>query len=278
MAPQTRSGQKASAAKPNSKDTKPKAETAGAKRKRKDQPEDKTGSSATEAGEENEPPAKKPEIDHKKASSDKLDKILLKYGTVPLSDLGLESPTEPTPETVLAHLLNAMLTSARISHELATKTVKEVFKANYHHLDILKKSSWQERTEVLTDGGYTRYREKTATALGELADLISDKYHSDLNFLREKADDSPDKIRKLVKEVKGFGDVGVNIFCDSAQAIWPSLAPFIDPRSLQTAKQLGLGNDVDKLYAAVGKDPLKMAQLCTALTTIRLDKREAEFE
>ena len=43
-------------------------------------------------------------------------------------------------------------------------------------MNVLKKSSWEERTQVLTEGGYTRYREKTATALGELADLILEKY------------------------------------------------------------------------------------------------------
>lgn len=69
-----------------------------------------------------------------------------------------------------------MLTSARISHVLAYESVKCLLEANYHHIATLKKSSWQERVEVLTKGRYTRYREKTATALGELAELIEDKY------------------------------------------------------------------------------------------------------
>ena len=43
-------------------------------------------------------------------------------------------------------------------------------------IETLKKSTWQERTEVLTKGGYTRYREKTATALGELAEFIEKEY------------------------------------------------------------------------------------------------------
>ena len=73
---------------------------------------------------------------------------------------------------MLAHIFNAMLTSARISHELATKSVMCSIEAKYHGLETLKKSSWEERTGVLTRGGYTRYREKTAKGLGEVAQFI----------------------------------------------------------------------------------------------------------
>jgi len=69
-----------------------------------------------------------------------------------------------------------MLTSARINHELAYKSLQCLIEAGYHDLTTLQKSIWKERTEVLTKGGYTRYREKTATALGELAEFVRQKY------------------------------------------------------------------------------------------------------
>lgn len=139
------------------------------------------------------PPRKKTKNDHKQDSESasapasegtktsgtsvaKVHDILSKYGTLPLSDIGLKQATVATPETVLAFVFNAMLTSARISHELAYKSVKFLIEAGYHDIHTLKQSSWQERTEVLTRGGYTRYREKTATALGELADYILGQY------------------------------------------------------------------------------------------------------
>lgn len=106
----------------------------------------------------------------------KLDTLLSKYGVQPLQDTKLPNQHEPTPETVLSLLYLAMLTSARISHELAYRSVQCLIEAGYQDIEVLKKSTWQERTEVLTKGGYTRYREKTATALGELADLIEKKY------------------------------------------------------------------------------------------------------
>lgn len=106
----------------------------------------------------------------------KLNAIMEAYGVLPLSDSGLIGAKESKPETILALVYMAMLTSARISHELAYKSVKCLLEAGYHDLKTLQKSTWQQRTEVLTEGGYTRYREKTATALGELADLVETKY------------------------------------------------------------------------------------------------------
>jgi hypothetical protein len=75
-----------------------------------------------------------------------------------------------------------MLSSARISHGIAAKTVGCVIEAGYHKLDVLAKSSWEERTVVLTDGGYTHYREKTVTALGDLAAFLESKYGMPASF------------------------------------------------------------------------------------------------
>ncbi|KAL9029154.1 MAG: hypothetical protein Q9196_002568 [Gyalolechia fulgens] len=207
----------------------------------------------------------------------KTDSLLSKYGSLPLASLGLPSPSSSTPENVLALVYNAMLTSARISHELAYKSVKCLIDAGYQDIEALSKSTWQERTELLTRGGYTRYREKTATALGDLADFVNDKYGGDLNQLLEEANSSAAQVRRLLKEIKGIGNVGIDIFCDTAQGIWPCLAPFIDPRSMKTAQQCGLGEDLNAIWETTNKDPERMCRLAAALTTVRLEKKEKEF-
>ncbi|KAF2237196.1 hypothetical protein EV356DRAFT_496754 [Viridothelium virens] len=204
--------------------------------------------------------------------------LIEKYGELPLSSNGISEPSTPTASTVLAHIFNAMLTSARISHELASKTVSCVIEAGYADVQTLNSSSWEERTEVLTKGGYTRYREKTATALGDLCEWVLEKWEGDLNNLRKDAEDEPQRIKSKVKEIKGLGDVGVNIFCDTMQGLWICLAPFMDPRSLRTAETIGLGSDVEQMFEAVGRDPEKMASLCMAITKVRLEKRESEFK
>ncbi|KAL9017311.1 MAG: hypothetical protein Q9185_005368 [Variospora sp. 1 TL-2023] len=234
--------------------------------------EDETKHSSTERK------ASKPTASAKQDSVPaKVEQLISTYGTLPLADLDLPNPSESSPENVLALVYNAMLTSARISHELARKSVKCLIEAGYQDIAVLSKSTWKERTEVLTKGGYTRYREKTATGLGELADFVKEKYDNDLNNLLKAADSSPSNIRTRLKEVKGIGNVGLDIFCDTAQHIWPCLAPFIDPRSMKTAQQCGLGDDVDKIWGAVDEDAERMCRLAAALTTVRLEKKEKEF-
>ena len=86
-------------------------------------------------------------------------------------------------------------------------------------------------------------------------------------------------IRSRLKEIKGLGDVGVDIFFDTAQAIWPCLAPFLDPRSAKTAEDIGISGDAQALWETkeVNKDPVAMCKLAGALTKVRLEKRESEF-
>lgn len=140
-----------------------------------------------EAEDATEPPSSKrakeddaraPEELDKSSSSTKTKtyRLLSAYGKLLLQDLNLPEPNSPTPSNLLALVFNAMLTSARISHQLANQSVVCLIEAGYHDVDVLQKSSWDERTEVLTKGGYTHYREKTSTALGELADFVKNKY------------------------------------------------------------------------------------------------------
>ena len=58
---------------------------------------------------------------------------------------------------------------------------------------------------------------------------------------------SKDEVRKLLGQVKGIGKVGLDIFCDTIQGVWPSMAPFLDPRSLKCAESIGTGKSIDEL-------------------------------
>lgn len=81
-----------------------------------------------------------------------------------------------------------------------------------------------------------------------------------------------------MKEIKGLGQVGAEIFLDSVQGVFSNVSPFLDSRSRQTAADLGLGDDVGTIFEAVGSDASTMARLAAGLTRVRLDKREAEFK
>jgi hypothetical protein len=88
---------------------------------------------------------------------------------------------------------------------------------------------------------------------------------------------SPTSIRRTLKNIKCLGDVGVDIFFDTVQSLWPFISPFVDPRSLKTVETIGLGDDDKNLWDAVNQDPQKFCKLVTALTTIRLESKEEEF-
>ncbi|KAF2247433.1 hypothetical protein BU26DRAFT_347982 [Trematosphaeria pertusa] len=215
-----------------------------------------------------------------KPAGSKIDNLIGEFGSVPLSDLGLKDAEKPTAETVLAHIYNALLSSGRIGHNIAHKTLQCLIDENYHDLESLKESTWERRTEVLTDGGYTHYREKTATFLGDLAQLIEDKYDGDAAKFLPGQDEAktPQEAQKVLekrlKEIKGLGPLGVEIFLGTIQTVYPGVAPYIGKRDMGAAKEMGLGT-VQGIWDAVGKDNLRMGQLCAALTKVRLEGRTA---
>ncbi|MCJ1447615.1 MAG: hypothetical protein MMC23_008126 [Stictis urceolatum] len=262
-------------------DTKPEA-TTGEKRKspppapserEPDTKKTKTPASAPRSAQED--PSKPSEPPIPPPMDPKLSALLSTAPPHPIPTLPLSSPTTSTASSLLAHLYHALLSSARISHGLALKTTSTLLQHNYHHFPTLKSSTWEQRTQILTEGGYTRYRERTATHLGDLCTLLGEKYDGDLNNLRKEAGDEPAGIRERVKEFKGIGDVGVGVFCDTVQGMWGCLAPFVDARNKAEVERLGLGG-VEEIWEGVGRDPATMARVVAELTRVRLEGREGE--
>jgi hypothetical protein len=113
----------------------------------------------------------------KPSESPKVHKIIEEFGRQPLEGTPLaKEPLTGSPETVLAMVLDAMLKSRPISHDLSQRAVNKLIDEGYHDIRKLGESSWEERTMVLKDGGYNRYREQGATNLGDLADFVNGQY------------------------------------------------------------------------------------------------------
>lgn len=85
-------------------------------------------------------------------------------------------------------------------------------------------------------------------------------------------------VRVLMKRIRGFGDVGADIFLINVQSVWPAMAPWLDARSLRAAGEIGIGEDVDKMYAELDRDPVAMSRLANGLSTARLEKVVKEYE
>ena len=104
--------------------------------------------------------------------------------------------------------------------------------------------------------------------LGDVCRLLLDRYRGDLRRLRAEAGQDPKQERRLLKEVKGLGEVGVDIFFREAQVVWEELFPFLDRRAAQAARRLGLDADPEAL--AGDRDPEAFARLVAALVRTQL--------
>jgi hypothetical protein len=122
---------------------------------------------------------------------------------------------------------------------------------------------------ALNDAGYTRYQERTATMLGDLTEHLLERWKGDLRRLRDEAGRDEKAERRLLKEFKGVGDVGVDIFFREVQVVWDELVPFADRRALDAAGRLGLPKDPSRILRLSGRPDFP--RLVAALVRVELD-------
>jgi hypothetical protein len=83
--------------------------------------------------------------------------------------------------------------------------------------------------------------------LEDTARHLLDAYGGDLRQLRDAANREPASERELLKEFKGIGDVGADIFLREVQRVWAEVRPFFDDRALESARRLQLPDDPQQL-------------------------------
>jgi endonuclease III len=194
--------------------------------------------------------------------------VLERHGLTYAEEAGIQLEDKPAPLFQLLTL--ALLLSARISAAVATTTAKELFDAGYTTPQAMSRASWRARVNALGRGGYRRYDERTSTMLGEAADHVIHRWHSDLRRLHTEAGDDPQSLTALLTEFKGIGPVGASIFLREAQAVWPRLYPYADTRVERGAERVGLPPSAQSL-ARIAHTPEAMAELSAALVRLSLD-------
>ncbi|MFC8517429.1 endonuclease [Streptomyces sp. NPDC057257] len=179
-----------------------------------------------------------------------------------------------TPQPLYRLLVLALLLSARIRGSIAVDTARELYRAGLRDPRRVAQADWQERVDALGRGGYRRYDERTATQLGDGAELLIERWGGDLRRMRKEADGDVSALRRLLQEVPGMGPAGADIFLREAQRVWPELAPYLDGKALDGAARLGLPKDPDRLVKLAGDT--EPAVLAAALVRAALDKEVAE--
>jgi endonuclease III len=175
-----------------------------------------------------------------------------------------------TPSPLFRLLCASLLFSARISTDIAVAAAHALFERGWTSAEKMAGSTWEERTRTLNEAGYARYDESTSRMLGDTVALLLERYGGDLRNLREQAERNPGQERRLLKEFKGIGDVGADIFFREAQVAWDELFPFADDRSLEGARKLGLPDSPQALVDLAGAEDYP--RLVAALVRMQLQK------
>ena len=177
-----------------------------------------------------------------------------------------------TPSPLFRLLVLSILLSARIRYGLAVDAARALFEQGWTTPQKLARTTWKQRVGVLNRAGYARYDERTASMLGDTCAMLLERYRGDLRRLRADADRVPARERELLKQFKGLGDVGVDIFFREVQVAWDELRPFADRRALDAAGRLGLPTDARALERLVGDGARELARLVAALLRVHLDR------
>ncbi|PWI42825.1 endonuclease [Streptomyces sp. ICBB 8177] len=175
-----------------------------------------------------------------------------------------------TPQPLYQVLVMACLLSARIKASVAIDSARALFEHGMRSPRGMRDATWQQRVDALGEGHYRRYDERTATQLGEGAQLVLDAWGGDLRRVREEADGDPDRLREELRRVPGLGPVGADIFLREVQSLWPEVGPLFDGKAVQGAKRLGLPEQPEKLAGLVARD--ERAVFAAALVRAALDK------
>jgi hypothetical protein len=196
-----------------------------------------------------------------------IEALLQHHGRTYAAELGIALERN-TPSVLYRWLCAATLLSARIGANIAMHAARALAEQGWTTAQKLADASWEQRTRTLNQAGYARYDESTSRMLGDTARMLLDKYGGDLRRLRDVAKRDPARERTLLKECKGIGEVGADIFCREAQIAWDELFPFADRRALEAATRLGLEGHAEKLAGRVSRKDYP--RLLAALVRTRL--------
>ena len=194
--------------------------------------------------------------------------LLRAYGTTYASAAGIKLADKPSPLFQL--LVLTMLSSTRISADIAVAATRELFKAGWRTPQRMHDATWRQRVDALGRGGYRRYDESTSTKLEELSSMVLDEYGGDLRRIRPHGPRAADDLAKVVATFPRIGPTGSRIFCREVQDLWPDVSPYFDDRALKAADRLGLPTEPDRLAKLAPKG--QVAVLAAALVRAELER------
>jgi co-chaperonin GroES (HSP10) len=175
--------------------------------------------------------------------------VLARHGTTFAAEAGISLTDEPAPLFQL--LVLAELLSARIGAGIAVAAAVELTSTGLTTPAKMRSSPRSTRVAALGRAGYRRYDERTATQLGEAAQLVLDRYSGDLRGLADEAAQDVAAAARLLQEFNGIGPTGASVFLREVQQVWPWVRPHLDDRTLAGAQRVGLPREASSLARLV---------------------------
>lgn len=195
---------------------------------------------------------------------DTVRRLLDEAGTTYAQEAGIRLADTPMPLFEL--LVLCMLASKPIDAGIAVRAARELFSDKLRTPDAVLAADRRQMIEAFGRASYARYDESSATRLTDMARAVHDRYGGDLRRLGESRDVGT--VKALLKEFKGIGDTGADIFLREVQDTWTWVRPYFDERARSTAETLGLPGDPAELQRLAGGHT---AALAAALVRAALD-------
>lgn len=189
--------------------------------------------------------------------------LLSEAGTTYAQEAGIRLDDKPMPLFEL--LVLCMLASKPIDAGIAVRAARELFAAKLRTPDAVLEADRKTMIEAFGRAGYARYDESSATRLTDIATAVREDYGGDLRRIAETHDVAA--VKKHLKEFKGIGDTGADIFLREVQDTWTWVRPYFDARATDMAEQLGLPGDPAELQRLAGP---RVAELAAALVRAAL--------
>lgn len=193
-------------------------------------------------------------------------RLLNVAGTTYAAQADVRISDKPMPLFQL--LVLCMLASKPIDATIAIRAGRELFSDGLKTPKAVLDADRQTMIDAFGRAHYARYDESSATRLTEMAQRVVDDYSGDLREIPRRTSANVDAATQMLKQFKGIGDTGADIFLREVQDVWTWVRPHFDKRATRTAKALGLPSDPEKLGALA---PRSNARLAAALVRVSLD-------
>src|SRR3954454_12282291 len=142
-------------------------------------------------------------------------RLLNNAGTTYADEAGIRLKDQPMPLFQLLTL--CMLASKPIDAAIAVQAARELFRAGLRTPEAVLKADRTDMIKAFGRAHYVRYDESSASRLADIARAVHDDYGGDLRKLAGHSDHDVKAAARLLKQFKGIGDTGADIFLREVQ-------------------------------------------------------------